>query len=101
MICLLYTSKQFLVPLIIKQLYDECIEFANHHGNRLDRRMYFFLDEYGTMPAFPDAEAMFSAGRSRNILQDVYKRQGHHPHIHLFVFSANPKEGYVLSLIHI
>lgn len=62
-------SKQFLVPLIIKQLYDECIEFANHHGNRLDRRMYFFLDEYGTMPAFPDAEAMFSAGRSRNILQ--------------------------------
>ncbi len=62
-------SKQFLVPLIVKQLYDECIEYANHYGNKLERRMYYFLDEYGTMPAFPDAEAMYSAGRSRGILQ--------------------------------
>lgn len=62
--------KYFLVPLFIRQIYNECIEVADStDNNRLDKRVMFYLDEYGTMPAFDDAEQMFSAGRSRNLLQ--------------------------------
>ncbi len=62
--------KHFIVSLFIKQLYNEVIEWANNSiNNKLDKRVYFFLDEYGTMTKFEDAEMMFSAGRSRGIFQ--------------------------------
>lgn len=61
--------KHFLVSLFVKQLYDECLEISGEQNNRLERRVYFFLDEYGTIPRFENAEGMFSAGRSRNIIQ--------------------------------
>lgn len=62
--------KHFIVSLFVKQLYNESIEKASAaEKNSLDKRVYFFLDEYGTMPKFEDAELMFSAGRSRNIFQ--------------------------------
>lgn len=62
--------KHFIVSLFVKQLYNESIEKASTaEKNSLDKRVYFFLDEYGTMPKFEDAELMFSAGRSRNIFQ--------------------------------
>lgn len=63
------TPKQFLVSLFIKQFYNECIEIANNNNNRLDKRVMFYEDEYGTMLGINDAEKMFSAGRSRNIIQ--------------------------------
>lgn len=63
------TTKHFMVSLFINQFYNECIEYANNHNNRLDRRTYFFLDEVGTIPKIEAASQMFSAGRSRGILQ--------------------------------
>lgn len=81
--------KQFLVSLFIRQFYNELIEIANEMGKNsstggrqpdpgnekggyLNRRAYFYLDEYGTMGKFDDAEGMFSAGRSRNIFQVAF-----------------------------
>ena len=62
-------TKHFMVSLFINQFYNECIEYANMHHNKLDKRTYFFLDEVGTIPKIDAAAQMFSAGRSRGILQ--------------------------------
>ena len=62
-------TKFFLVSLFVSQLYNECLTIANQNGkNKLDKRVMFFLDEFGTLPAFDNAEQMFSAGRSRDII---------------------------------
>lgn len=62
-------TKHFMVSLFVSQLYNESLMIANQEGkNKLDKRVLFYLDEFGTMPKFDNAEGMFSAGRSRNIL---------------------------------
>jgi len=61
-------TKHFLVSLFVSQLYNEALVVANQDGkNKLDKRVIFYLDEYGTLPKFDNAEDMFTAGRSRNI----------------------------------
>ena len=63
------STKHFLVSLFVTQLYNESLVISNQDGkNRLDKRVIFYLDEFGTMPKFDDAKGMLSAGRSRNIL---------------------------------
>lgn len=78
-------TKHFMVSLFVSQLYNESLMIANQQGkNKLDKRVLFYLDEFGTMPKFDDAEGMFSAGRSRNILihpmiqslEQLYKNYG-------------------------
>lgn len=62
-------TKHFLVSLFVSQLYNESLVVANQDGkNKLDKRVYFYLDEFGTLPKFDNAEQMFTAGKSRNIL---------------------------------
>jgi len=62
-------TKHFLVSLFITQLYNECLTIANQDGkNRLDKRVFFYLDEFGTIPKIGGAEQMFTAGKSRNML---------------------------------
>lgn len=42
---------------------------SNQNGtNRLSKRINLYLDEFGTMPKFQNAEQMFTAGKSRNII---------------------------------
>lgn len=60
-------SKYFMVSLIIQQMYREILVIADEKGGKLDRRVMFFLDEFGTFPRIEGAEAMFSASRSRRI----------------------------------
>lgn len=62
-------SKHFLVSLIIRQFYDELLETASKNNNHLPKRVYFYEDEFGTLPPLKDVEDMFSAGRSRGLLQ--------------------------------
>lgn len=62
-------SKHFLVSLIIRQFYDELLETAAKNNNHLPKRVYFYEDEFGTLPPLKDVEDMFSAGRSRGLLQ--------------------------------
>lgn len=63
------TTKYFMVSLFVAQLYNECLTIANQGGrNKLDRRVMFFLDEFGTMPKIDNVDKMFTAGRSRNII---------------------------------
>lgn len=81
-------TKYFLVSLFVAQLYNECLTIANQDDkNRLDHRVNLYLDEYGTLPKFDNAEQMFTAGKSRNIilypmiqslsqLQEKYGREG-------------------------
>ena len=62
-------TKHFLVSLIIRQFYDELLEVASKNNNKLPKRVYFYEDEFGTLPAFNNVEDMFSAGRSRGLIQ--------------------------------
>ena len=41
-------SKNFMVSLIIQQLYRELLIIADEKGGRLDRRVMFYVDEFGT-----------------------------------------------------
>jgi type IV secretion system protein VirD4 len=59
--------KYFLVSLIVQELYGELLAIANEKGGKLDKRVMFFLDEFGTLPAIQSADMMFSASRSRRI----------------------------------
>lgn len=60
-------SKYFLISLIVQQLYREMLSIADEMGGKLQNRVMFFLDEFGTLPQIQSAEMMFSASRSRRI----------------------------------
>ena len=60
------TSKNFMAGLMIQTLSRELFMIADENNGRLPKRVMFYCDELGTMPAF-DVEALFSAGRSRGI----------------------------------
>lgn len=60
-------SKYFLISLIVQQLYREMLSIADEMGGKLQNRVIFFLDEFGTLPQIQSAEMMFSASRSRRI----------------------------------
>lgn len=60
-------NKYFMVSLIIQQMYREILAAADENGGKLDNRIMFFLDEFGTFPKIDGAESMFSASRSRKI----------------------------------
>ena len=79
--------KYFLVSLIVQELYGELLTIANEKGGKLDKRVMFFLDEFGTIPPIQSADMMFSAARSRRIsivaviqsyqqLEKNYQREG-------------------------
>ena len=56
-----------MVSLIIQQLYREILAVADEMGGKLDNRVMFYCDEFGTLPKIESAEMMFSASRSRRI----------------------------------
>lgn len=60
-------GKNFMVSLLIQQLYREILIIADENGGALKNRVMFYCDELGTFPKIDGLEAMFSAGRSRRI----------------------------------
>lgn len=60
-------GKNFMVSLLIQQLYREILIIADENGGALKNRVMFYCDELGTFPKIDGLEAMFSAGRSRKI----------------------------------
>lgn len=58
----------FLVSLMIQQLYREILSVADEKGGKLDKRVMFYCDELGTMPAIESLELIFSASRSRRLM---------------------------------
>ena len=79
--------KFFMVSLIIQQLYREILSVADENGGKLDKRVMFYADEFGTLPPIQSAEMMFSAARSRRLsivavvqsyqqLEKNYNREG-------------------------
>ena len=60
------TSKNFMAGLMIQALSRELFMIADENNGRLPKRVMFYCDELGTMPAF-DILPLFSAGRSRGL----------------------------------
>lgn len=60
------STKNFMAGLIIQTLSHELFAVADENGGKLQNRVVFFCDEFGTMPAF-DVLPLFSAGRSRKL----------------------------------
>jgi type IV secretion system protein VirD4 len=82
-----FTTRYFLISLIVQQLYREILSVADEHGGKLPNRVMMYLDEFGTIPKIDSAEMMFSASRSRRVsmipiiqslsqLQKSYGREG-------------------------
>ena len=60
-------GKFFMVSLVIQQLYREILAVADENGGKLNNRVVFYCDEFGTLPKIESAEMMFSASRSRRL----------------------------------
>lgn len=60
-------NKFFMISLILQQLYREILSVADQNGGKLDNRVMFYCDEFGTLPPIVSAEMMFSASRSRRM----------------------------------
>ena len=61
------SSKYFMVSLLIQQLYREILVVADENKGKLENRVVFYCDEFGTLPKIESAEMMFSASRSRRV----------------------------------
>ncbi len=60
-------GKFFMVSLVIQQLYREILAVADENGGKLNNRVVFYCDKFGTLPKIESAEMMFSASRSRRL----------------------------------
>ena len=57
----------FMVSLLIQQLYREILTVADEKDGKLDNRVMFYCDEFGSLPPISSAEVMYSASRSRKL----------------------------------
>ena len=58
----------FLVSMLIEQIYQALIEEANKKINlKLDRKVFFLLDEFGNLPVVVNFDNKLTICRSRNI----------------------------------
>lgn len=65
-----------IVTLLINQQYELLVDYAKSHGNRLPKRVNFFLDEFGNFTPITDIQAKMTVARGYGIrfnlfLQDV------------------------------
>ena len=60
-------NKFFMVSLILQQLYREILSVADQSDGKLENRVMFYCDEFGTLPPISSAEMMYSASRSRRL----------------------------------
>lgn len=58
-----------LGSLFISQSYKKLVEKSVANGERLKRRVYFVMDEFGNLPKIEGIQSMFTVGRSRGIIQ--------------------------------
>lgn len=58
----------FIISLIVKQIYGELLDFAStKKNNELPVTVNFIIDEFGSLPKIDSFNSMISAARSRNI----------------------------------
>lgn len=63
-----YEKSDFTIAgLFIDWVYRKMLEKAENGTGRLEREMYFILDEFANIPAIKDFENKISTSRSRNI----------------------------------
>ena len=61
-------TSHFLVSMLIEQIYQALIEEANKKTNlKLDRKVFFLLDEFGNLPVVVNFDNKLTICRSRNI----------------------------------
>lgn len=65
-------SRNIVGTMIISQLYNYLtFEASQKTKERLDKNVYFFLDEFGNLPQIQNFPSWISLGRSRGIFFDV------------------------------
>ena len=61
-------TAHFLVSMLIEQIYQALIEEANKKTNlKLERKVFFLLDEFGNLPVVVNFDNKLTICRSRNI----------------------------------
>lgn len=63
-----------LVSLLVSQIYDALDDYSNNvlGSGRLPRRVHFDLDEFGNFSPFPNINMMFTVGRSKGIVFNLF-----------------------------
>ena len=56
-----------LAALFVYQQYQILAEYADHHGNRLPRRVHFFCDEFGNFVKIPNFDTLMTVSGGRGI----------------------------------
>ncbi|MEI2462177.1 type IV secretory system conjugative DNA transfer family protein [Mycoplasmopsis felis] len=67
------TANHKLVSMLVDEIYQTAIEQAKSNKKnlgyeKLERRLLFFLEEFGNLPKIPNLENKLAINRSRNIL---------------------------------
>ncbi|QGZ97984.1 TraM recognition domain-containing protein [Mycoplasma sp. NEAQ87857] len=61
-------SIRFLVSILVNQIYKKALDYLQtNNKDNLDRKLFFFLDEFGNLPVIPDFANKCSIARSRKI----------------------------------
>ena len=62
-----------IVSLLLEQFYFVLSKAAAHRSSKkLDRRVIFMLNEFGSLPALPNIDQIATVGAGRGILLDLY-----------------------------
>ena len=67
-------TKHKLVSIVLSQLYNESLQYVENYceNNRLQRRLYFYEDEFGLFPKQENVDGMFAASRGYNIMIVIF-----------------------------
>ncbi|MBO4413041.1 MAG: type IV secretory system conjugative DNA transfer family protein [Clostridia bacterium] len=61
-------SRHFVATMCISQLYKKLVEKASENDSlKLNRNVYFMLDEFANLPKIPKMDSIITVGRSRGL----------------------------------
>lgn len=68
-----YTDNNYTIATTwIEQCYFYLSRYATLHGDRLPKRVRFYLNEFGNLPAFKSIQSMLSVGAGRGMLFEMF-----------------------------
>lgn len=61
-----------IVTMLVNQQYEVLVDYAKENGNRLPKRVNFFLDEFGNFTAIADIQAKLTVARGYGIRFNLF-----------------------------